>query len=187
MVIRHADPDPAKDGAGCAAVYAPFVEHTTVSFEETAPGPEELARRIQRLSTSHAFLVAEDDGGVAGFAYGAPHRERPAYRWSTEVSLYIDPRFQRRGIGRALYGQLLPLLAQRGMRTALAGVTLPNPASVALHESCGFEPIGVYRRVGYKLGQWLDVGWWGLRLTESDGPPVPLSRPVRLEQPVSLD
>lgn len=187
MLIRHAEPQPDGDGAGCAAVYAPFVELTSVSFESQVPDDAEFARRIERLSSTHAFLVAEDERGVSGFAYAAPHRERAAYRWSTEVSVYVDARAQRRGLGRALYGQLLPLLARQGMRTALAGVALPNPASVALHQACGFKPIGVYHEVGFKLGQWLDVGWWELPLQRGDGPPRELTPPVRLTEPVWLD
>lgn len=175
MLIRHAQPDANTDGAACAAIYAPFVEHTGISFETTPPDATEFARRIEDLAATHAFLVAEDVQGVAGFAYGAPHRERAAYRWATEVSVYIDKRAQRRGIGRALYGRLLPLLAERGLWTALAGVALPNPASVALHEACGFTPIGVYHQIGFKLGRWFDVGWWELALQNGDGPPDDLN------------
>ncbi|HWD84664.1 MAG TPA: GNAT family N-acetyltransferase [Solirubrobacteraceae bacterium] len=172
MLIRHAQPDANTDGAACAAIYAPFVQHTGVSFEDTPPDAAEFARRIERLAATHAFLVAEDERGVAGFAYGAPHRERAAYRWATEVSVYIDERAQRRGFGRALYGQLLPMLGRQGMWTALAGVALPNAASVALHEACGFEPIGVYHKIGFKLGRWFDVGWWELALQHGPGPPA---------------
>lgn len=166
MRIRPADPDSSGDGAGCAALYAPFVEHTGVSFETTPPNADEFARRIDRLSASHAFLVAEDEHGLAGFAYGAPHRLRDAYRWSTEVSVYIHARAQRQGVGRGLYGRLLPRLAERGMFTPLAGVALPNPASIALHESVGFRPVGVYHRIGFKLGRWFDVAWFELPLRE---------------------
>lgn len=171
MLIRPAEADPQTDGAGCAAIYAPFVEKTGVSFEQTAPDAGEFARRIERLSSAHAFLVAEDDAGVAGFAYGAPHRERAAYRWATEVSVYIHERARRQGVGRALYGQLLPLLARQGMCTALAGVGLPNPASIALHEACGFQPVGVYHRIGFKLDRWWDVAWFELALRPGDDPP----------------
>lgn len=186
MLIRHAEPEPDGDGAGCAAVYAPFVEHSGVSFESQVPDRAEFARRIERLSASHAFLVAEDERGVSGFAYAAPHRERAAYRWSTEVSVYIGARAQRRGLGRALYGQLLPLLARQGMWTALAGVALPNPASVALHEACGFKLIGVYHEIGFKLGQWFDVSWWELPLQSGETAPRQLTPPVRLAEPVQL-
>lgn len=167
MQIRAADP--ARDAAACAAIYAPFVTDGATSFEETAPDAGEFARRIERLQTSHAYLVAEDGEGVAGFAYGGPHRERAAYRWATEVSVYVHERARRRGIGRALYDELLPRLAARHYRLALAGITLPNEPSVRLHEKCGFTPVGVYRSIGWKAGAWRDVGWWQLSLRAPNG------------------
>lgn len=173
MQIRPADPD--HDAAACAAIYAPFVEGSAVSFEETPPDETEFGRRIARLSATHAFLVAADEHGVTGFAYGGPHRERAAYRWSTEVSVYLHERARGRGLGRTLYDELFERLADRGFRLLLAGVTLPNPASVALHEACGFEPVGVFRRIGFKAGAWHDVGWWQLALDGDDpGPPPEL-------------
>lgn len=174
------DADPARDGAGCAAVYAPSVTDSAASLEERAPGAEEFARRIKRTSKTHPWLVAEDGAGVIGFAYGCPHHERAAYRWAADVSVYVAPAHQRRGIGRALYGSLLPLLVRQGLHVACAGITLPNEASVALHESFGFSPVGVYRRIGFKRGVWWDVGWWALELQRAEIPaeptdPVPLS------------
>jgi L-amino acid N-acyltransferase YncA len=172
MLIRPADP--ARDAAACAAIYEPYVRTTAISFEERAPSPDQLAERIERFQRSHLWLVAEDDDQLVGYAYACPHRERAAYRWAAEVSVYIDRERHRRGYGRALYGELLPQLAAQGFHLALAGVTLPNDASVALHESLGFTPVGVYRRIGYKLGSWWDVGWWQLSLREpdGDGPPA---------------
>jgi L-amino acid N-acyltransferase YncA len=167
MLIRRADP--ARDAAVCAAIYEPYVRESAISFEECPPSPDQVAERIESFQRSHQWLVAEDDHQVVGYAYGCPHRERSAYRWATEVSVYVDPERQRRGYGRALYGDLLPQLAARGFHVALAGVTLPNDASVALHESLGFTPVGVYRRIGYKLGSWWDVGWWQLPLRDPDG------------------
>ena len=119
---------------------------------------------------------------VAGYAYGCPHRERSAYRWAADVSVYVDPRHHRRGIGRALYGALLPLLERQGFHVACAGVTLPNDASVAIHEAFGFAPVGVYQRIGFKLGRWWDVGWWELELRKpgSESPPEP-RRPGALD------
>jgi phosphinothricin acetyltransferase len=173
MNIRLADHE--RDSAACAAIYAPFVEGSAVSFEETPPDAGEFARRIAALSASHAFLIAEDEQGVAGFAYGGPHRQRAAYRWSTEVSVYLHERARGRGLGRVLYGELFERLARRGFCLMLAGVTLPNPASVALHEACGFEPVGVFRRIGYKNGAWQDVGWWQRSLAgDEPGPPAEL-------------
>jgi L-amino acid N-acyltransferase YncA len=119
-----------------------------------------MARRIGDYGASHAWLVAELDGAVAGYAYGSPHRTRAAYASSCDVAVYVDPAQQRQGLGRALYAELLPLMAARGFHAAFAGVALPNPASVGLHEAMGFTPVGVYREVGWKLGGWRDVGWW---------------------------
>jgi L-amino acid N-acyltransferase YncA len=187
MLIRHADP--TADAAGCLAVYGPFASNTAVSFEEEAPTLAEFEQRIQRLNRTHAFLVAEDDGEVAGFAYAGTHRERPAYRWSVEVSVYLGERYRGRGIGRALYEPLFLLLEEQGYRLMLAGISVPNPASVSLHKALGFEEIGVYRRSGWKAGAWRDVIWLGRQLGpdthETDPPPSP-GPPVRLAQPIEL-
>lgn len=168
MLIRQANSE--IDAEAIAAIYAPFVNDTVISFEDVAPTAAEMAARIERLTRTHAWLVAEDGGEILGYAYGCPHRERAAYRWATEVSVYVDPRHQRRGAGRALYEALFGLLAEQGYRIALAGIALPNDASVALHEACGFEPVGVYRRIGFKLGAWWDVGWWQCDLARR--PPI---------------
>src|SRR5579875_154873 len=162
MVIR--DADPVRDAAACAAIYAPAVRDSAISFEEVPPGADEMAARIAALGAIRPWLVAERDGSVAGFAYGSLHRERAAYRWASDVSVYVAADQRRRGIGRALYVALLDRLAAQGLRMACAGIALPNPASVALHESLGFRPVGVYRNIGFKLGRWWDVGWWQLAL-----------------------
>jgi L-amino acid N-acyltransferase YncA len=177
MLIRHADP--IRDGAGCAAIYAPFVTDGAVSFEEVAPDASEFVRRIEEAEQRFPWLVAEVDGSVAGYAYASAHRDRAAYRWAADVALYVGEGHRRRGVGRALYAKLFALLARQGMRTVCAGVTLPNPASVALHEACGFAPVGVYRRIGFKGGRWWDVGWWQLELPNSGGdPPAEPGPPV---------
>ncbi len=163
MDIRPANS--ARDAAAIAAIYAPFVDDTVISFEDVAPTAAEMAARIERLTDTHAWLLADDGGEILGYAYGCPHRERAAYRWATEVSVYVDPRHERRGAGRALYSSLLSALAERGYRIALAGIALPNDASVGLHEACGFTLVGVYPRIGFKHGAWWDVGWWQLELT----------------------
>ena len=119
-----------------------------------------MARRIGEYGASHAWLVAEVAGAVAGYAYGSPHRARAAYASSCDVAVYVDPGHARRGIGRALYAVLLPLLGRKGCHAAFAGIALPNEASVGLHEAMGFTPVGIYREVGWKLGAWRDVGWW---------------------------
>jgi L-amino acid N-acyltransferase YncA len=169
MQIRPADPE--RDAAACAAIYAPFVRETAVTFEEAAPSPHAFAERIARISEHFPYLVATDAEGLAGFAYGGRHRARPAYRWSCETSVYVHERCRGRGVGRALYETLLPALAAHGLWIALAGITLPNAPSVALHERCGFQLVGVYERIGWKAGAWRDVGWWQRRLHEGDGPP----------------
>jgi L-amino acid N-acyltransferase YncA len=171
MLIRPVDP--ARDGAACLAIYAPFVAGAAVSFEEVPPTEAEFTARVARLAQSHAFLVAEDDAGaVAGFAYGGPHRERAAYRWATEVSVYLDAAHRGRGLGKALYTELFAQLTRRGWRVALAGITLPNEASVALHESCGFSRVGVFERIGWKAGAWRDVLFLAKRLAP-DAPDPP--------------
>lgn len=150
----------ASDAAACAAIYAPFVRDSWVSFETEVPDAAEMARRIAANSASHGWLVAEIGGAVAGYAYGSAHRPRAAYGTSCDVAVYVGPTFGRRGIGRALYSQLLPLLAARGMHAAFAGIALPNEGSIALHQAVGFAPVGVYREVGWKLGGWRDVSKW---------------------------
>ena len=186
MLIRHAD---AADAAGCLAIYGPFADATAVSFEGPAPTLDEFAQRMARIARTHAFLVAEHEGHIAGFAYAGVHRERPAYRWSAEVSVYLGEDHRGQGLGRALYGALFPLLEEQGYRTLLAGVSLPNPASIALHRSLGFEDVGVYRRIGWKAGSWRDVAWLALQLGadtfETEPPPSP-GPPVKLAAPITV-
>lgn len=154
--IRAAGPD---DAARCAQIYAPYVRDSWISFEIEPPDSAEMLRRIAEYGASHAWLVAEIDGVLAGYAHGSPHRSRAAYASSCDVAVYVDPAFARRGVGRALYGALLVELAPR-FHAAFAGIALPNEASVGLHEAMGFTPVGIYREVGWKLGGWRDVGWW---------------------------
>ncbi len=178
-MIRHADPE--RDAAACAAIYAPFVSDTAVSLEEVPPSAAEIAQRIEHYTASHAWIVAEQDGAVTGFAYGCPHRERAAYRWAADVSVYIGDGHRGRGVGRWLYSALLPLLTRQGIHVACAGITLPNDASVGLHESFGFIPVGIYRRIGWKSGAWRDVGWWQLELLPvGDDPPAMPGPPAKL-------
>jgi len=153
-------PATAEDAARCATIYAPHVTDGWASFELTAPSPAEMAARIANYGASHAWLVAEADGRVVGYAYGSPHRTREAYRSSCDVAVYIDAAFARQGVGKTLYTELLPLLAARGLHAAFAGIALPNDASIALHEAMGFTTVGIYREVGWKMGRWRDVGWW---------------------------
>jgi phosphinothricin acetyltransferase len=170
MTIRSAEPE--RDSAACAAIYAPHVEASPTSFEAEAPGPEEMAERIERIGATHPWLVAERNGEVAGFAYACEHRSRAAYRWAVDVSVYVGEADRRRGLGKDLYEELLRRLRAQRFRVACAGVTLPNEASVALHEGLGFVAVGVYRRIGWKQGAWRDVGWWQLDLNpDADDPP----------------
>lgn len=173
-IIRDAT---AADAAACQAVYAPYVESTTVSFETEPPTVAEMADRIAAAQRQHAWLVLEADGRVVAFAYGGPFAEREAYRWATAVSVYAVPGRRRTGAGRALYTALLERLAARGFAVALAGIALPNEASVGLHRALGFEPVGTYRAVGWKAGRWLDVAWVQRRLdgatAGTGGPPPP--------------
>ena len=157
-MVRHADP--ARDAAAIAAIYAPSVDGGVASFEAAPPTVDEMERRIAEGALEYPWLVAERYGEVAGYAYGARHRSRAAYRWTVEVTVYVDAMRRRSGVGRELYEALLPLLARQRLHLAVAGITLPNDASVALHEAVGFEPVGVYREIGYKAGAWHDVGWW---------------------------
>src|SRR3954471_1078980 len=130
------------DAAACAAIYAPYVTDTAISFETEPPGAEEMAERIARAQRSHAWLVFWDEGRVVGYAYGGPLNPRAAYRWSCEVSVYLELGRRQTGAGRALYSALFTRLAERGLRTAVAGMTLPNDASAEFHRAMGFEPVG---------------------------------------------
>jgi L-amino acid N-acyltransferase YncA len=154
LVVRDAT---AEDAAGCAAVYAPYVRDTAITFELEPPDARAFAERIAAARRRHAWLVLEDDGHIAGYAYGGTYKARAAYDWSSEVSVYLEPGRRRTGAGRTLYTALLEELAQRGFRMAVAGMTLPNDASVGLHRAMGFEPVGTLRRIGFKAGSWHDV------------------------------
>jgi phosphinothricin acetyltransferase len=171
FLIRLARPD---DAAAVAAIYAPAVIGRATSFEYEPPDAAEMARRIARTHPAHPWLVAERGGEVIGYAYGSRHKERDAYAWSVDVSVYVRPEFHRAGVARGLYTALFAILALQGYRTAFAGATLPNPGSVGLHTAMGFQPVGVYEGVGYKLGRWHDVAWFTRPLGPRDPePPAP--------------
>ncbi len=169
ITIRVAERD---DADAIAAIYAPIVRETVISFETEPPSAQEMAGRIAATLPLHPWLVAVRAGQVVGYAYAGPHQQRAAYRWSVNVTAYIDAGARRAGVGRRLYGGLIPILRAQGFRSAFAGIALPNEASVGLHEAVGFRPLGVYEDVGFKLGAWRDVGWWRLALSEADGPPA---------------
>lgn len=172
LEIRVAAPS---DGEAVAAIYAPIVRDTAISFEIEPPTVSELAQRIAKTLPAYPWLVAERDGQVIGYAYAGKHRDPGAYRWSVNVSIYVDKGARRQGVGRALYERLIAILKAQGFHSAYAGIALPNAASVGLHEAVGFKPIGLYKEVGFKHGQWRDTGWW--RLTLSDGTGIP-SEPI---------
>jgi phosphinothricin acetyltransferase len=162
----------AEDAAACADVYRPYVLDSAITFETEPPSPAQMAERIEAASRTHAWLVLEQDARVLGYAYGGPFNRRAAYRWASEVSVYMELSSRGRGGGRMLYEALLPRLAGRGFRIAVAGMTLPNEASEALHRALGFEAVGTYRRIGYKHGRWHDVAWCQLLLAADEGAPA---------------
>jgi len=171
MRIRIATPD---DAQAIAAIYAPVVRDTAISFEFDPPSDAEMRSRIASTLERFPWLVSEDDAGrVSGYAYASKHRERAAYQWSVDVTAYVRADCRGQGIGARLYRALFDELVELGYFQAFAGITLPNAASVALHESMGFHAFGVYRNAGYKLGQWHDVGWWQRALREPGEPTPP--------------
>lgn len=159
------------DADAIAAIYAPVVASTVTSFEEAPPDAAEMARRMD-ATPRLPWLVADHDGDILGYAYASTHRQRPAYRWSAECSVYLAAEHRRRGLGRLLYEHLIAEVRELGYVSLFAGVTLPNAASVGLHEAVGFEPLGVFRDVGHKHGSWHDVGWWRLALVDPPATPT---------------
>jgi phosphinothricin acetyltransferase len=172
-VAAHLRPATPADAPGVAALYAPVVRDGHASFEDAPPDAAEMAGRIARTLDGLPWLLCEGEGGVLGYAYAGPHRSRPGYRWSAEVSVYVAAGAHRRGIGRALYTALLGLLTAQGYVNAYAGIALPNDASVGLHEALGFRRVALYPAVGFKAGAWRDVGWWHLLLRPPPPAPVP--------------
>ena len=174
--IRSAAP---QDADAVAAIYAPAVADRATSFELTPPDGDEMRRRIVSVLQRFPWLVCEAPRGPLGYVYATAHRDRAAYRWSVDVAAYVSADAQRRGIARALYTALFEILSLQGYRNAYAGITLPNPASVAMHEAMGFARVGIYHRVGYKFGQWHDVAWFqrtlGAHILE---PPEPTAFPA---------
>ncbi len=171
------------DAARCARIYANYVNNTAISFETEPPSAQEMAHRITRSQAAHAWLVADVAGAVVGYAYATSHRDRDAYRFACDVSVYVDENATGRGVGRLLYAALLARLEEAGYRMACAGISLPNPASEALHRSFGFVDVGVYRRIGWKQNRWHDVLWLQRPLgvaERHDGERVPDGNPRSL-------
>jgi L-amino acid N-acyltransferase YncA len=176
LTIRFATED---DAPALARIYGASVVDTVFTFETTPPDAAEMAARVRKIAPHAPWLVCADDQ-ARGYAYASQHHERAAYRWAVNFSVFVDEDYRRRGIARALYTSLLALVRLQGFYTVLAGITLPNRPSVALHEGYGFAPTGVYRAVGFKHGGWYDVGWWQLALRDTDGPPVEPQTPAQL-------
>jgi L-amino acid N-acyltransferase YncA len=167
-VVRLAVPD---DGAAIQEIYAPHCSDGYASFEDSPPSVAEMRARIETGSARYPWLVVESDGIIAGYVYASEHSSREGYRWSCNTSVYLHDTARGSGYGKVLYLALLKLLTAQGFVNAYAGIALPNPASVALHESVGFVRMAVYESVGWKLDKWLDVGWWLRRLNEPQNPP----------------
>jgi L-amino acid N-acyltransferase YncA len=166
--IRIATPS---DAAQMLSIYTPYITNNAISFEVTVPSVAEFEQRITATLGYYPWLACESAGRVVGYAYASQHRERQAYQWSVECSVYVDQDHRRKAIGLALYTSLFACLRLQGYANVLAGITLPNVASQTLHERLGFEPVGMYKNIGYKLGAWSNV-WWG-QLTLSDLPDHP--------------
>lgn len=177
MKLRAATPD---DAAAIADIYAPFVRASAVSFETEPPGTEAMRARIAAGGALYPWIAGEaEDGALLGYAYAARFRDRPAYRFTVETSVYLRAGAAGRGLGRRLYEPLLATLEAQGFTQAIAAITLPNPASVSFHERFGFTPAGTYRQVGWKLGEWHDVGLWQKSLASAGTLPEE-PRPARL-------
>jgi L-amino acid N-acyltransferase YncA len=154
-------------------IYRPYVIETWITFELEPPSVEGIKRRVREVLGRAPWLVADCDGEIAGYAYAGSFNPRAAYQWSVETTVYVEREQHRRGVGRAIYAALLDCLRLQGYCTAIGIVALPNPASIGLHETLGFRLAGTFSSVGYKLGDWRDVGWWQLRLKELPDEPMP--------------
>lgn len=176
MTIRWAEPG---DAAAILGIYAPYVETTPISLELTPPDAAEMARRMDGEGGLYPWIVAEEDGAVVSFAYASRFRVRLAYRFCAETSIYVARDARGRGLGRALYGALFDIMRRQGFTEAMASITLPNAASVAVHEAFGFRPMALYPRIGWKFDRWWDVGFWQATLTSAVGEPPKELIPAR--------
>ena len=180
-IIRLAE---KRDVSGILEIYSPFILETSVTFEETVPTEESFWERMRGIMVELPYLVCEIDGRIAGYAYASGYRSRASYRWSKEVSVYIHPDFQRRRVAHALYTSMNEMARFQGVANLLAIITMPNEASVNFHEHFGYIKCGEFSKVGYKLNQWQNVGWFELFLQDENEPPkeriLPLSEIVGL-------
>ena len=164
-----------EDAAGILDIYAPYILNSSLTFETEIPALIDFEERILSYLRNWPWLVCEIDGLIAGYAYGTRYRERTAYQWCVEVSVYIHDNYKRAGVAKALYAALIDILKKQGYRNAYAVINLPNENSVSFHESCGFTYFATYEKVGYKLGKWKNVGWWQLQLNDySEEPAAPV-------------
>ncbi len=161
------------DGAACAAIYAPYVTATSISFELVAPDGDEMGARIERTIARTPWVVVELDGGVRAYAYGARHRDRAAYDWTVETTVYVDRKHVHRGLGRIAMNAVLAILRLQGTHLVVAGITPPNDGSVALHEALGFDRVGRFEAIGWKQGRWHGVEWFALELGAAGDEPAP--------------
>lgn len=163
------------DAQGILNIYTPYIEDTSFTFETEVPSVEEFAERIKTYLINWPWIVCEMDGIITGYAYATRHRERTAYQWCVESSIYIHDNFQRAGIARTLYTALFDILKLQGFRNVYAVINLPNEKSVAFHETLGFNYFATYENIGYKSGKWKSVGWWKLSINEyGDEPSTPI-------------
>lgn len=164
------------DAAAILEVYKPYVLQTANTFEYDVPTVEEIQNRIKKISAQYPYLVCEYDGVIIGYAYGSTHRERTAYQWSPEVTVYVSEEFHRKGVARTLYSALFPMLRMQGYHSMYAGVLSTNIKSVEFHRAMGFEDIGLFKNIGYKLGEWHTNLWMqGFLQEHKIAPPVPIS------------
>jgi phosphinothricin acetyltransferase len=168
-VLRLATP---ADSKAILDIYAPYIENTSFTFETEVPTVKEFSERIATYLSNWPWLVCEVDGKIAGYAYATKYRERTAYQWCVESSIYIHDDFQKAGIGKSLYSALFEMLKRQGFTTVYAVINLPNEKSVAFHEKLGFHYFATYQKVGYKLGKWKNVGWWQLSINEYGNEPA---------------
>ncbi len=180
-MIRLANPT---DAVAMLAIYAPYIRHTSLTFETRVPPVADFANRIRSYMEYYPWLVYEKDGQVTGYAYASRYREREAYQWSVECSVYVQDEQHRTGIGRMLYKSLFDILKAQGFTTVYAVINLPNDPSVAFHEQMGFRYFATYEKVGYKLGKWKDVGWWQLQLNDYSNEPAPPIKFAALDQKI---
>jgi phosphinothricin acetyltransferase len=179
MIVRVAG---TGDAAAVLEIYTPYILHTAFTFETAVPSPAEFRMRMEKYLQKYPWLIAEDEGRIAGYVYGSVHREREAYQWTCECSVYIADEFKGKGLGKHLYEALFDILKLQGLRNVYAGITIPNEASERLHRKLGFEKFAEYKNIGCKFGAWHSVGWWRLQLNDYDkapGPPVPFNKMSR--------